>query len=109
MTEGDGVTVNANFVLTLAGGGPEPAPYTVQYATSSGSAVGGASCTSGIDFINKTGTASLNANGTVPVAVQVCGDLLDEAGRDLQHHTLESNQLERSGWRSGRDRNHHRQ
>jgi hypothetical protein len=57
---------------------------TVQYATSNGTATGGAACTSGIDYVTASGTltfAPLETSKTV--SVTICGDGTSESAETL--------------------------
>ncbi len=52
---------------------------TVNFATSNGTATGGAACTSGVDFINVAQTITFNPGVSVQgVNVTICGDMLVE-------------------------------
>ena len=82
--EGNGGTTNFNFTLHFdftgsSGSGSE----TVRWDTSNGTAVGGASCVAGVDYItqtNQTFTTSgePSADVTHTVTVQVCTDSVAE-------------------------------
>ena len=72
VTEGNTGTVNAVFNVTL--NPAAPGPVTVQYTTTDGTAVAGA------DYNAVSGTLTFTAGTTtLPVTVQVVGELLDEA------------------------------
>jgi CSLREA domain-containing protein len=66
-------------VLHVARSGDTTGSTTVGFATSDGTAIGGGSCTSGIDYIINSGTLVFDPGDTSkPVAVQLCGDSFPE-------------------------------
>lgn len=78
--EGNSGTTNATFTVTLslANAG---AATTVNYATSDGTATGGAACgTTGVDYATTSGTLTIPANSTTgTISVPVCGDTIYES------------------------------
>jgi hypothetical protein len=81
VTEGTGAgSTLLTFTIKSNGNG---AAITVNYSTASGAtnpAVGGSSCSQGVDFINTGGSVTFTANNqTQLVDVTVCRDSLDEA------------------------------
>ncbi|MBI3966885.1 MAG: hypothetical protein HY329_14730, partial [Chloroflexi bacterium] len=65
VTEGNSGTTNATFTVSLAASSTQV--VTVSFATANGStdpATGGASCTTGVDYVTSTGTVTLNAGET---------------------------------------------
>jgi MSHA biogenesis protein MshQ len=76
--EGNSGTTPLPFALTLSNA--SYLPVTVGYATSDGTATGGASCASNIDYIAATsGSATIAAGSTAgSIVVSVCGDTLAE-------------------------------
>ncbi|TMG48145.1 MAG: hypothetical protein E6H91_06955, partial [Chloroflexi bacterium] len=82
VNEGNSGTTSAQFDVMLSGAGGSNctsiSPCTVDYATSSGSpaATGGASCTSGVDYLTTSGTLTFNSgNQTQTLPVIVCADV----------------------------------
>ncbi|MGH9040133.1 MAG: Calx-beta domain-containing protein, partial [Acidimicrobiia bacterium] len=73
VTEGNGATTKADFVVSLSA--PSPQPVSIDYATSAGTA------TAGDDFASVQAQSLTFAEGetTKTVAVDVVGDGLDEA------------------------------
>ncbi len=76
--EGNSGTTPFVFTVTLsnppAGMGPGAA-VRVDYSTANGTATGGTSCTSGVDYITTSGRVTLNRNQlTRTITVSVCGD-----------------------------------
>ena len=66
-------------VITINRTGDVSGTTTVNFATSNGTATGGASCTSGVDYITTTQTVTFVPNETLRTAtVQICSDLLTE-------------------------------
>ncbi|MCX6924292.1 MAG: immunoglobulin domain-containing protein, partial [Verrucomicrobia bacterium] len=77
VTEGDTGTVNAVFTVTLSAASGQT--VTVNYATANGTATGGASCTTGIDYQSVSSSLTFNpGESTKTITVPVCGDLLHE-------------------------------
>lgn len=67
------------YPVTLVGGGTHPAPVTVAYAFSNGTATGGASCLPGVDYVNTGGLLTFPAAVNVKsITVTICNDSLDE-------------------------------
>ena len=65
--------------ITVTRTGVTPNPVSVNYATSSGSATGGAACTTGVDFINTSGTLTFAGNETTKTfTVTICDDNISE-------------------------------
>ncbi len=76
VTEGDGGTVNLEFIVTLSEASDDE--VTVEFATSEGTA------TSGDDFVANTGTLTFAPGTTTQtVTVQVQGDTVEEANETL--------------------------
>lgn len=69
----------ANLIVTRAGGAVGAA--SVNYATSNGNAVGGAACTTGVDYISVNGTLNF-ADGvsSQTILVQMCLDAENDHG-----------------------------
>ena len=80
--EGSSGTSTLTFTVTLS-----PATLqqvTVEYATSAGTATGGASCGAGVDFVTASGTLTFAASETSKnVPVTVCGDSATEQNETL--------------------------
>ena len=67
--------------ITVTRNGVTPNPVSVNYATGSGTATGGAACTTGVDFINTSGTLTFAGGDTSKTfTVTICDDLISEAG-----------------------------
>ena len=65
--------------ITVTRTGVTPNPVTVDYATSNGTATGGASCTAGVDFINTFGMLTFAGNETTKTfTVTICDDNISE-------------------------------
>ncbi|MCK9532835.1 MAG: DUF1566 domain-containing protein [Gammaproteobacteria bacterium] len=76
--EGNSGTTSLVFAVTLST--QANGDVTVDYATSSGSAAGGAGCTIGVDYITAADSLTI-ASGTTSgtIAVQLCGETVPEA------------------------------
>jgi DNA-binding beta-propeller fold protein YncE len=71
--EGSAGSVPFTFELSL--NTTSTSAVGINYETRSGSAIGGASCTSGVDFIQRSGSLSIPAGSlSQSLSVQVCGD-----------------------------------
>jgi hypothetical protein len=71
-----------SFPISLSG--PAGQAITVNFATASGTATGGTSCTSRVDFINRSGSVTIPAGSTTAtVSVSVCDDVLDELSESM--------------------------
>ena len=74
-TEDESQTFTTNLIRT----GVTTGTSSVTFATANGTAVGGAACTTGVDYISVSQTVTFGPGVTsVPVSVQVCGDGLSE-------------------------------
>ena len=74
---GAGTTI---FTFTVTKSGASTLTSTVAYATTPGSATGGAACAAGIDYVNASGTLTFApATTTQTIAVTVCRDAVFEA------------------------------
>jgi thermitase len=72
-TERNFGTRNLSFSITLSPSTSQT--VTVSYATANGTATGGASCGSAVDYLNRSGTVSFSPGTTTrTVSVPVCGD-----------------------------------
>ena len=77
-TEGNSGTTNATFTVTLSAA--SASNVTFNYATSNGTATGGASCTAGTDYITDSSSKTITAGATsTTINVQVCGDATNES------------------------------
>jgi hypothetical protein len=75
-TEDESQTFTTNLIRT----GTTTGTSTVTFATANGTAIGGAACTSGVDYISVSQIVTFNPGVTsLPVSVQICGDSLDES------------------------------
>jgi hypothetical protein len=75
-TEDESQTFTTNLIRT----GTTTGTSTVTFATANGTAVGGAACTAGVDYISVSQIVTFNPGVTsLPVSVQICADGLDEA------------------------------
>jgi subtilisin-like proprotein convertase family protein len=84
-TEDESQTLTTNLVRT----GVTTGSSTVTFATSSGTAIGGAACTAGIDFISVNQTVVFAPGVTsMPVSVVICGDGLNEVTFELATMTI---------------------
>ena len=80
--EGNSGTSSLTFTVSLSPASSQT--VTVNYATSNGTATGGASCGTGIDYVNASGPLTFTPGDTSkPVAVTLCGDMLSEADETL--------------------------
>ena len=78
VTEGNSGTANATFTVTLSAA--IGSNVTFNYATSNGTATGGASCTAGVDYITASSSKTITAGATsTTIDVQVCGDTTYES------------------------------
>ena len=74
LTEGDSSTKPATFTVTLSTASTTTA-VTVNYATSNGTATGGACGTAGVDYATTSGTATIPIGATATTfIVSICGD-----------------------------------
>jgi hypothetical protein len=84
-TEGNGGSTS--FVFTVSLSNPSQSTITVDYAMAAGTtnpATGGASCGSGTDYVNGTGTLTFVPSDTSEqVNVSICGDTLVEPDETL--------------------------
>lgn len=71
--------------LTLVRSGSTAGTDSVQFSTANGTAMGGTSCSPGIDYITVTNqTVTFNpGDTTATVTVTICGDLLTEAAETI--------------------------
>ena len=78
VTEGNAGTSTVTFTVT--NNNPNGLAASVNYTTGGGTAVGGAACTAGVDYITQSGTVNFAANSTTstPITVTICGDTLKE-------------------------------
>ncbi|MDD5716423.1 MAG: Calx-beta domain-containing protein [Sulfuricurvum sp.] len=77
LSEGDSGSNPMTFTVSLDTLNPAQ-DVTVSYATSNGTATGGTSCTSGVDYVTKTGTVTIPHNTlSATFQVSVCGDTTD--------------------------------
>ncbi|MFA6143668.1 MAG: Calx-beta domain-containing protein [Sulfurimonas sp.] len=77
LIEGDSGSNPMTFIVSLDTLNPTQ-DVTVSYATSGGTATGGASCTSGVDYVTKSGTVTIQHNTlSTTFPVMVCGDTTD--------------------------------
>jgi len=66
-------------VITINRTGDTSGTTTVNFATSNGTATGGAACTSGVDYISVNQSVTFNPGDTTKtVNVQICGDMMVE-------------------------------
>jgi hypothetical protein len=80
--EGNSGMSSLAFTVTLSAASGQT--VTVQYASSNGTATGGASCGAGVDYVNASGTLTFAPAETCkPVAVTVCGDAVSEPDETL--------------------------
>lgn len=78
-TEGNSGTKTLSFTVSLSSTWGSTA--SASYATSDGTATGGASCTTGVDYVTTSGTVSVVAGQTTATLdVTLCGDTTYEAG-----------------------------
>ena len=78
LTEGNAGQANMSFTVTQSVATTATASAT--YTLSNGTATGGASCTSGVDYINTGGTVTINSgSSTGTITVAVCGDTASES------------------------------
>ncbi len=93
VTEGNAPnTVNAVFTVTMTG--LTDLQANASYATANGSAIGGATCVAGIDYLSRNGTVNFpaspanqdpsNPTATQQITVQVCGDAVYEGQQQFQ-------------------------
>lgn len=82
-----GYTVNENsstVVVTVTRTGDLSSTGSVNFSTSSATAVGGASCTAGVDYINSTGVIIFSAGiGSQTVAIPICDDVVFESNKSF--------------------------
>jgi predicted outer membrane repeat protein len=65
--------------ITVTRAGGTNGSDTVQYATSNGSAVGGATCVAGVDYISRSGTLTFAAGvATQSFTITICADAVSE-------------------------------
>jgi Calx-beta domain-containing protein len=77
-----GGTSTANVMVTLSPGSAQT--VTVQYATANGTAMGGASCTSGVAYQTTSGTLTFTPGQTSKsIAVTICSDGQAESNETL--------------------------
>jgi hypothetical protein len=77
-----GVVPSATITVTRTGATENA--FTVNYATSNGSATGGASCTAGIDYVSTSGTLSFASGDTSKTFnVQTCMDTVYEGNETV--------------------------
>jgi len=77
-----GETVPAEFVVTLTE--PMEVAASFEWATSAGSASGGSSCQSGVDYISDFGTGMIQPGDVeTTVSVTTCGNDLADADREF--------------------------
>lgn len=82
LVEGNAGTTNLVFPVTLSF--PVAAAVTAPYTLANGSAVGGATCSSGVDYVNTGGIVTVAAGGqTASISVPVCGETALEANESL--------------------------
>jgi hypothetical protein len=68
------------MTFTLSLDATNDAPVTVDYATQSNTATGGAACTPGIDYISQTGTVTFpTGNPSATINIVICGDAMPES------------------------------
>lgn len=79
VSEGNSGTVNLPFTVTLSKA--SSSTVTVKYSTANGSATGGSSCTTGVDYVSASNvTLTFTAGQTTKtVNIQVCGETAQEA------------------------------
>jgi len=78
VAEGNSGTKNLTFTVMLSSA--YASNVTFNYATSNGTATGGASCTGGVDYISASGGGTITAGSTTTsITIQVCGDTTKEA------------------------------
>jgi hypothetical protein len=78
VTEGNSGTVQANFTVSLSSSTFQI--VTVQFATSNGTATGGDSCATGVDYVTTSGALVFSPlQSSKTIAVQVCGETANEA------------------------------
>ena len=77
VTEGNSGTVQANFTVSLSSSTFQI--VTVQFATSNGTATGGDSCATGVDYVTTSGALVFSPlQSSKTITVQVCGDTANE-------------------------------
>ncbi len=87
VTEGDVGTVDAVFTITLSVA--IESPVTVDWVTENGTAAGGATCGGAVDFVARSGTATVNPGDlTTTVAIAVCGETLEESDESFYLNLL---------------------
>lgn len=74
-----GNEADGTFTVTVTRTDGSSGTVTVDYATSNGTATGGASCAPGVDFINTSGTLTfMDGETSQTFEVTVCNDAIDE-------------------------------
>lgn len=77
LIEGDSGSSPMTFTVSLDALNPTQ-DVKVNYASSNATAIGGTSCTSGVDYITKSGTATITKNTlSTTFQVLICGDTTD--------------------------------
>ncbi len=77
----EGDTGTTPFTFTVGGnGGGTTRPHLITWATTNGTATGGAACLPGIDYVSAAGTLSFatGEDGTKTIVISVCGDTANE-------------------------------
>lgn len=75
----EGASSAAPLTFTVTLGAASAQTVSVQYATSNGTATGGASCGTSVDYVAASGTLSFAPGQTSKqVSIMVCGDTLNE-------------------------------
>jgi hypothetical protein len=76
---------NAIAALTVTRIGTPGGPVTVNYATANGTATGGTSCGSGVDYLNSSGTLSWGDNelSTKTINIPICNDTSLESSENV--------------------------
>ena len=77
--EGDTGTTPFTFTVVGNGGGTNR-PHLITWATTNGTATGGAACLPGIDYVSAAGILSFatGEDGTKTIVISVCGDTANE-------------------------------
>lgn len=76
----EGNSGSANLTFTVTQSAASGAVTTVSYSLADGTAVGGAACGAGIDYINTGGSVTINpGTTTASIQVPICGDTIFEA------------------------------
>lgn len=78
VSEGSAGTTTLGFTVSLSS--PATDITTATYSLGGGTATGGASCASGVDYINTSGTLTINSGAsTGTINVSICGDTAYES------------------------------